>query len=86
MTDRPSHGTQSYHSTNLYQLFAYVKNARMKGPNYEGAEGMLLYPTVAIELDETFSVQGHRLHACTIDLGQPWADIRSDLLQLIERS
>lgn len=77
------HGTQSYHSANLYQLFAYLKNAQARGPEFDQAEGMLLYPTIATTLNESFSVQGHRIHVRTIDLAQDWHAIRDDLLALI---
>jgi 5-methylcytosine-specific restriction enzyme subunit McrC len=77
------HGTQSYHSDNLYQLFAYLTNAEAKGPPFKDAEGMLLYPTIATTLNESFSVQGHRIHVRTIDLAKDWHAIRDDLLALI---
>lgn len=77
------HGSQSYHSANLYQLFAYLKNAQTKGPEFDEAEGMLLYPTIATTLNESFSVQGHRIHVCTINLAQDWHDVRDDLLALV---
>ena len=78
-----SHGKRSLKSENLYQLFAYVKNAEAKGNAYSDVEGMLLYPVVGDRLDVNFEVQGHRLRAVTIDLSQPWQRIRSDLLGLL---
>jgi 5-methylcytosine-specific restriction enzyme subunit McrC len=77
------HSKQSYHSKNLYQLFAYLINAEAKGPDYEGADGMLLYPTVSTQLDEAFDVRGHRIRVCSIDLGQAWTGVRDDLLALV---
>lgn len=44
---------------------------------------MLLYPTVQQALDESFTVQGHRMRICTINLAQPWQGIHDDLLGLI---
>ena len=82
-TLQSNHGKQSYHSTNLYQLFAYLKNAEAKGPEYEHAEGMLLYPTVTHDLNESFRVQGHRIRICTLNLAQDWKAIRRDLLELV---
>lgn len=77
------HGTQSYHSTNLYQLFAYLKNAEAKGDPYTQADGLLLYPTTGPTLDDTARIQGHRLRIRTLNLAQDWAGIRRDLLRLI---
>ena len=74
------HGTQSYHSANLYQLFAYLKNAEAKSSAFEEAEGLLLYPTVAISLDEAFRVQGHEVRLRTLNLAQDWVGISNDLL------
>ena len=77
------HGKQSYHSANLYQLFAYLINAEAKGPAFERADGMLLYPTVTADIDESFRVQGHWIHVRTINLAQDWQGIRDDLLALL---
>lgn len=78
------HGRQSYHSANLYQLFAYVKNAEAKGEPYAQAEGLLLYPTTAQEIEDTATIQGHKIRVCTVNLAQDWAGIRRELLHLIE--
>ena len=72
-----------FRSTHLYQLFAYLKNAEAMDAVYKEAEGMLLYPTVQQALDESFTVQGHRMRICTINLAQPWQGIHDDLLGLI---
>jgi len=50
---------------------------------HKEAEGMLLYPTVQQASDESFTVQGHRMRICTINLAQPWEGIHDDLLWLI---
>jgi len=77
------HGIQSYHSANLYQLFSYLKNAEAKGLDFEKAEGLLLYPTVSIDLNESFRAQGHRVRVCTVNLAQDWKAIHCDLLELV---
>jgi 5-methylcytosine-specific restriction enzyme subunit McrC len=71
-----------YHSDHLYQLFAYLRNAKTKGPEYEGAEGILLYGEVGTKLDETFEVQGHPIRVYSLDLNQEWQGIHEDLLSL----
>lgn len=80
------HGSESFHSGNLYQLFAYLKNAAANDPSLAGAEGVLLYPAVNKRLDERFLVQGHELKVATIDLAQSWKGIEGDLHSLIRPS
>jgi len=77
------HGTQSYHSANLYQLFTYLKNAEAKGKSYAEAEGILLYPTVSYPLDDAVQIQGHRIRVCTLNLAQTWKEIEQDLRRLV---
>lgn len=71
---------QRIKTANLYQLFAYLKNAphRTSRP----PQGMLLYPTVDQELDERFSIQGHPIRVATVDLGKEWGAIEERLLGL----
>ena len=38
--------SETIHSQNLYQLFAYMKNLESKDEQDAHAEGMLLYPVV----------------------------------------
>lgn len=76
------HGSESFQSGNLYQLFAYLKNAAAD-PAFAGCEGILLYPKVGQSLRESFQIQGHSLTVATIDLAQPWQIISSDLLGLL---
>ena len=77
------YGTSKLHSSNLYQLLAYLRNREgtaAPGPKHEG---MLLYPTV----DETVAVdvrlEGFRVSARSINLGQAWQDIHNDMLALV---
>ena len=75
--------SQSIHSANLYQIFAYLKNLEVRGGNDARAEGMLLYPVVDRPIREEYEMHGHKIRICTIDLSQDWRDIRSDLLALV---
>ena len=50
------------------------------------ASGILLYPTVGEELDETVAVQGHPIHFRTVDLSLPWQEIESRLLSVVTSS
>jgi 5-methylcytosine-specific restriction enzyme subunit McrC len=67
----------------LYQLFAYVKNLESRGEPDNRAEGILLYPAVHDRVKFETTIQGHRICARTVDLSQPWGDIRTQLLSMI---
>lgn len=73
----------TFHSANLYQIFAYLKNAERRGGAFSWAEGMLLYPTVRHELDHRLELQGHPVRLRTIDLTRDWKGIHEDLLSAI---
>lgn len=80
---RGQFGSESFQSGNLYQLFAYLKNAAAN-PLFAGCEGMLLYPMNGTALRETYLIQGHLITVATIDLARPWPAIADDLLSLIK--
>ncbi|RPI19826.1 MAG: 5-methylcytosine-specific restriction endonuclease system specificity protein McrC [Ignavibacteriae bacterium] len=71
------------HSTNLYQIFAYLKNVEAKGGVNKNCDGMLLYPTVSRELDEYTVIQGHKIMFKTVNLLNDWKTIEKRLLSLI---
>lgn len=76
------HGTPSFQSGNLYQLFSYLKNAAADA-SFANCEGMLLYPQAGPRLSERFLIQGHPVTLATIDLAQPWPAIADDLINLL---
>ena len=71
-------------STNLYQLFAYLKNIKCKGDEYQNCEGILLYPTAGYDLDLVYEIQGHKISIKTINLSEDWQLIRKNLLKIIK--
>lgn len=79
------HGSESFHSANLYQLFSYLKNAAGLDPAFKSVEGMLLYPCAGSPLDDRFIIQGHPVTIATVDLCMPWRAIESRLLELVSR-
>lgn len=68
-------------STNLYQIFAYVKNSEKDYPN---CKGMLLYPTVEKEIDCDYMIQGHKIMIRTINLNQDRKEIHKDLIEIVK--
>ncbi|USU11446.1 5-methylcytosine-specific restriction endonuclease system specificity protein McrC [Sphingomonadaceae bacterium OTU29THOMA1] len=77
------HGSASFRSENLYQLFAYLQNDAAWNPELATAEGILLYPEVKQSLDATYDVHGHSVRLVTIDLARPWQEIEERLSSLI---
>lgn len=72
------------HSGNLYQLLSYVKNADVDGDG--SVSGLLLYAGTDAEVqpDMDVVVQGNRIGAKTLDLSQPWDELRSRLEAITE--
>jgi 5-methylcytosine-specific restriction enzyme subunit McrC len=73
----------SLHGANLYQMFAYVKNAEAKGMAFQRTEGLLLYPTVGDPVRASYLMQGHQVSVASLNLDQPWRAVALDLLSLI---
>jgi 5-methylcytosine-specific restriction enzyme subunit McrC len=55
-------------SGHLYQLFAYLRNLPARSSSAAPIEGMLVYPQTGQALDATYSMHGHVVRVCTIDL------------------
>lgn len=77
------HGTTSFRSENLYQLFSYLRNYAVAHPEGAAAEGILLYPEVRRSFEATYSLHGHRVRFATLDLARPWRDIEARLSSLL---
>jgi len=73
-------GAQKLHTEHLYQLFSYLAN---RDPDKGKCEGILLYPTVDIDLQAQFSVLDFPVTVRTLNLARPWQKIHSDLASLV---
>ncbi len=71
-------------STNLYQLFAYLKNIENKDESCKDCEGILLYPTAGYDLDLKYEMQGHKVSIKTVNLAKEWQDIHESLMNIID--
>ena len=58
-------------SGNLYQIFTYVKNSDFTGE----VSGMLLYPTVAYDLNQDYKLSGNNVFIKTVDLNKDFNEI-----------
>lgn len=73
--------SQKVHSENLYQMFAYVSNARPRED--VTVEALLIYPQIEERVRLDYVLQGKSIGIATVDLTQPWDDIKLELLELI---
>ena len=73
------HADGTFHSSNLYQITAYLRAMRAAG---EPADGVLLYPVVEGGFDHTYRIDGHRVRLLTLDLRRPWPEIHDALVDL----
>lgn len=80
-----NHGTKKAHSENLYQLLAYLR-AEHAARSLVRPEGLLIYPVGNSIVDAKFRIEGFPIRLFTLDLGQTWQEIESDLLTLIAPS
>lgn len=77
------HGSSSFRSGHLYQLFSYLKNHQARINTETRLDGKLIYPQTGPEIDAIYRIQGHEVQIATLDLMQPWMKIRERLLRLI---
>ncbi len=78
---------RSIHSTNLYQIFAYVKNkeAELSHVDHE-VSGMLLYAKTDEEIqpDAIYQMSGNKISVKALDLNLPFNEIRGQLDEIVE--
>lgn len=72
---------QTVISGNLYQIFTYVKNETAQTSD-KSVRGMLLYPQVDVPLRKSYTLDGNKIYAQTIDLNQEFAAIKQELLDI----
>lgn len=81
------HGGSRFKTGHLYQLYAYLRSQERSEDSLSwDAEGMLLYPAIALDIDEAALIQGHRVRFATIDLSLPSVEVIARLRALPMRS
>lgn len=71
------------HSKHLYQLLAYVENLRFCLPVDCELEGILIYPTVNICLQEDLVLAGKKMKIRTLNLNSQWEKVAQQLIEFI---
>jgi 5-methylcytosine-specific restriction enzyme subunit McrC len=76
-------GKATVHSTNLYQVLTYAKNADVAQDR--SVSGLLLYARTAAPEQPNLDVviQGNRIGALTVDLNRPWVELRAQLEDVV---
>ena len=60
----------------LYQLYSYLRSQeRPSDPMSLSADGILLYPSVGVDIDEAALIQTHRVRFVTVDLAQASSEV-----------
>lgn len=72
-------------SQHLYQLLAYVENIRFRLEVDGELEGILIYPTVNICLQEDLVLAGNKIKIRTLNLNSPWEEIAEKLKEFINQ-
>ena len=70
-------------SSNLYQLFSYLKNQETNSELTLNCEGILLYPSIQNDFTHSFKYEKHKIRVMSINLNQDWQNIQSDLLKVV---
>lgn len=70
-------------SSNLYQLFSYLLNQRIKTEITYTTQGMLIYPTTDEELDLDYYYEDHKISIRTVNLNTSWTDIDGRLREFM---
>ena len=79
------HGGEALRSAHLYQIYAYLRSQEGSSPAADQAEGLLLYPTIGVDLNEMTEMQGHRLRFATINLSRSNRDIGASIIDVVCR-
>ena len=78
-----SSGTPKIRSSHLYQLFAYMKHASDKAPGLP-VRGALVYASPGDGCLHRYRMDGHEIAVAAIDLSEPWKQVHSALINLLE--
>ena len=72
-----------FKSVHIYQLYSYLRSQERPDDSRSlSAEGMLLYPAVGLDIDETADIQNHLVRFVTINLDEPTNVVIEKLRQL----
>jgi len=81
---RSQFGKPTLKSENIYQLYAYLRSQEQPDDSISRhSTGVLLYPSLGVEYNESAIIQGHRVTFATVDLAADSQTIRRQLLRIV---
>lgn len=80
-----SYGKPKLHSSNLYQMAAYMHHHPLRVPDAKIC-GVLLYPAVNAHFLHLYDFMGRRLSVASVDLNQRWENIHARLLEIVHQT
>lgn len=84
ITKSSQYRVDSLRSGYMYQIYAYLlSQENSKDPMSICSTGMLLHPSIDTDIEESVTIQGHKIRFCTVNLGGSVLKIREQLLRLI---
>lgn len=86
-TMQTQYDVSTMHSTNLYQIFTYVKNKEVEFKNTEHeVSGMLLYARTdeQVQPDGVYQMSGNKISVKTLDLNCEFPEIADQLNEIAE--
>ena len=86
-TTQTQYGVHTIHSSNLYQIFTYVKNQDASfGDKPHIVSGMLLYAATdeAVQPDNRYQMSGNKISVRTLDLNRDFSEIAAQLNTIVE--
>ncbi len=86
-TTQTQYDVQTLHSSNLYQIFTYVKNKDAEfGDKPHTVSGMLLYAATdeAIQPDNSYQMSGNKISVRTLDLNRDFSEIAAQLNAIVK--
>src|SRR5699024_7982168 len=86
-TTQKQYDIHKIHSSNLYQIFTYVKNKDMEfGVQPHTVSGMLLYAATDEEIqpDNSYQMSGNKISVRTLNLNRDFSEIAAQLNAIVD--
>ena len=86
-TTQKKYDIHKIHSSNLYQIFTYVKNKDMEfGVQPHTVSGMLLYAATDEEIqpDNSYQMSGNKISVRTLNLNRDFSEIAAQLNAIVD--
>jgi 5-methylcytosine-specific restriction enzyme subunit McrC len=77
------YGKKKINSAHLYQLYAYLRHAKIEAPERRVA-GAIVYASVGDPIFKQYQIDGLPVKILAVDLSVPWPQIRNTLLSVLD--